>query len=399
MARVKATTAEPATLAHAMNASGNRLAQMAAVTASFSDLGPRPAYEVLRKVRGVPTIFPFIDLQTKLGGWPIERPALVHGPSNMGKSAMCLGLVKSFLERDHFGLWIDAEYTTESRWLRMLKVPNHPGFSAVRPKSYEHAVEVVHEWATKISDARDRGNLPEDMSGVCIVDSIGKLCPENLMKEFFKASKADEADRVGKKGIDGAGGRAGQILAKINNAWMNQLVPLMGTTGMCIVIITREYENDDSAPWAEEFVVAGGKNINFDSSLTVRVSRAGFVKQGNEPDAPIYGERHKVTIRKTKIGRKETKKPEAYFNSSNGMLDGVPAGFDTARDYLETAIEIGRVEKKGNFYHFDHLKLGQGEHNVVKRLYAEPALYESLRLAVRDGIDRIIKLEPGESDE
>lgn len=395
MARVKTATAEPATLAQKMNADGDRRAAMLAVASRFS--GSRPAYEVLRKVRGVPTIFPFIDLQTKLGGWPIERPALVHGPSNMGKSALCLGLVKSFLEKDHFGLWIDAEYTTETRWLRMMKIPDHPGFSAKRPKSYEEAVECVHEWATKISDARIAGDLPEDMSGICVVDSIGKLSPENLMKDLFKAAKADEADRVGKKGIDGAGGRAGQILAKMNNAWMNQLVPLVGTTGTCIAIITREYDNDDTSPWAEEFVVAGGKNLNLDSSLTVRVSRGSYIKQGEGQDAEIYGERHKVTIRKTKIGRKETKKPEAYFNSSNGMLDGVPAGFDTVRDYFETAIEIGLVEQKGAFFYFGSVKLGQGVHKVVQRLYAEPALRESLQSEVRDSIAKIIAAEPGEA--
>lgn len=396
MARVKAKV-EPATLVQEMSKDGDRRAAMQSVAARFS--GPRPAFEVLRKVKGVPTIFPFLDLQTKLGGWPIERPALVHGPSNMGKSALCLGLVKSFLERDHFAMWIDAEYTTDSRWLNMLKVPKHPGFSAKRPKSYEEAVEVVHEWATTIADKREAGDLPEDMSGICVVDSIGKLSPENLMKDLFKATRADEADRVGKKGIDGAGGRAGQILAKMNNAWMNQLVPLMGTTGMCIVIIAREYENSDTSPWAEEFVVAGGKNINFDSSLTLRVSRGEYIKQGEGKDAKMYGERHKVTIRKTKIGRKEDKRPEAYFNSSNGMLEGVPAGFDTVRDYLETAIEIGLVEQKGAFFHFGAVKLGQGEHKVVQRLYAEPVLYESLRLAVRDSIAKIIALEPGESDE
>jgi hypothetical protein len=390
---------EPAvTLAQSMNADGDRRAQMAAVAARFS--GARPAYEVLRKVRGIRTIFPYLDLVTKLGGWPIERPSLVHGKSNEGKTMLGLGIGKSFLEQDQFFHLVDAEHTTEHRWLKLLKIPNHPGYTAIRPESYESAVDSVEDWATKIGNARVKGELPEDITGACLVDSIGKLSPQNLMKEMFKAAKADEEERkTGKKGIDGAGGRSGQILAKMNNAWMNRLVPLMGHTGCCIVIITREYENADTDPWAEEFVVAGGKNINYDSSLTVRVSRAGFIKSGDGPSAEIYGERHKVTIRKTKIARKEDKRPEAFFNSSNGMLDGVPAGFDSARDYLETAIEIGLVEQKGSFFMFGpKVKLGQGAHNVVKRLYAEPALYESLRLAVRDGIDKIIAQEPGESD-
>lgn len=397
MARVKAK-AEPATLAEQMNEAGSRRAQMAATASRFSKA--RPAYQVLRKVRGVRTIFPYLDLITKLGGWPIERPSLVHGKSNEGKTLLGLGLGKSFLEQDHFFHLVDAEHTTEHRWMKLLKIPDHPGYTAIRPESYEDAVDSVEDWATKIGEDREHGRLPSDITGICLVDSIGKLSPRGLMKEMFKATKADEEDRkVGKKGIDGAGGRSGQILAKMNNAWMNRLVPLMGSTGCCIVIITREYENDDTSPWAEEFVVAGGKNINYDSSLTVRVSRSGFVKSGDGADAHIYGERHKVAIRKTKIARKEDKRPEAFFNSSNGMLDGVPAGFDTVRDYLETAMEIGLVEQRGAFFHFGAVKLGQGIHKVVQRLYAEPALYESIRLAVRDGIAKIIAAEPGESDD
>ena len=393
MARVKAK-AEPATLADQMKKSGDRMAQMAAVTASFS--GPRPAFEVLRKVRAVPTIFPFIDLQTKVGGWPIERPTLIHGPSNNGKSSLAMGLGKSFLEMDHFCHWIDAEYTTDKRWLRMMKMPNHPGFTALRPKSYEHAVESVHEWATKIDKARTEGKLPEDTSGICVVDSINQLAPEDLMKELFKATKADEVE-IGKKGIDGAGGRAGQILAKINNAWMKILVPLMGTTGLSIVIITRENENTDKSPWAEEFVVTGGKGVNFDSSMTVRVLRASFITHGEGQNKETYGERHKMIIRKTKVARKEEKHPTAYFNTSNGVL--VPPGFDTPRDYLETAIEVGLVEQNGSFFVFEGERIGQGAHNVVKMLYGNEKFFFRFKAKVREKIMEIVAAEPGESDD
>jgi hypothetical protein len=152
--------------------------------------------------------------------------------------------------------------------------------------------------------------------------------------------------------------------------------------------------------YAEEFTVVGGKAINYDASLTIRILRSGYIGQGEGATREVYGERHKAILRKTKVARKEDRQPVAYFNSSNGMLDGVPAGFDTVRDYFETAIEIGLIEQpsKGR-YEFGKVKLGHGEHNVVKRLYAEPALYESIRLAVRDGIAKIIAAEPGESDD
>jgi len=400
MARVKAK-AEPATLAQTMNADGDRRAAMLSVASRFS--GWRPAKEVLRKVRAVPTIFPYFDLVTKVGGLPIERPTLIHGPSNHGKTEFCLGLGKSFLDRGHFFALIDAEHATPERWLRQLGIDmNHPGFHAKRPLTYEDAVAALEAWATAIGEARIKGEIPEDTTGVCVIDSIGKLCPESLMKEMEVAFAADmeEAKLKGKKGIDGAGGRAGQILAARNNAWMRRIVPLAGHTGVSVVIITRENENTDANLYAEEFTVVGGKAINYDASLTIRILRSGYIGQGEGATREVYGERHKAILRKTKVARKEDRQPVAYFNSSNGMLDGVPAGFDTVRDYFETAIEIGLIEQpsKGR-YEFGKVKLGHGEHNVVKRLYAEPALYEALCLAVRDGIAKIIAAEPGESDD
>jgi RecA/RadA recombinase len=402
MARVKAK-AEPATLAQEMNVDGDRLANMASVAARFS--GWRPAKEVLTKVRGVRTIFPGIDLATRIGAYPIERPTLVHGPSNHGKSEMCLGLIKSFLDRGHFGAFIDAEFSTPETWLRQLGLPiDNPAFTALRPGTYEQAVDAVKSWAETIGDARAKGQIPKDTTGICVVDSITKLTPKDLLAKVAKSLADDgEAEETSKpqngvkkkpkRGIDGAGGRAGQIKAAMNNAWMNQLVPLMGQTGTCIVIITREYENTDSDMWAEEFIVAGGKNIFYDSSLVVRVSLAGQITHGEGSAKRTYGERHKVTIRKTKIARKEQKYPVAYFNSSNGVL--VPAGFDTPRDYLETAIDIGIVELHGSHYVFGKKKLGQGEHNVVKMLHNDPKLFAEIEAATRDSIEKIIAQEPG----
>ena len=56
-------------------------AEIAARSKSF-----RPARDVLRRVRAVPTIFPALDWKLRVGGWPIDRTAMVHGPSGMGKA-------------------------------------------------------------------------------------------------------------------------------------------------------------------------------------------------------------------------------------------------------------------------------------------------------------------------
>ena len=84
-------------MARKRNASeaSDRLAALGRVVAARFK-GFQPAAEVLTKVRAVPTIFPQFDHATKVGGLPVERFMLVHGPSANGKSTMVLGLIRSF---------------------------------------------------------------------------------------------------------------------------------------------------------------------------------------------------------------------------------------------------------------------------------------------------------------
>lgn len=399
MRKPKETKAPALDLAADMNATRDRLSAMESVAGRF--VGWRQARAVLTKVRGVQTIFPSVDLATKIGGWPIERVALVHGESNHGKSEFVLGLGKSFLERGHFFAFVDAEMTTPETWLRQLGIPiDHPGFAALRPETYEETVDAVRRWAETIGEARQKGEIPKESSGICVIDSIGKLAPKDLLKKIMKEA-ADEDDKPKpagprakpKRGIDGMGGRAAQYKAALNNQWMNELVPLMARTGCSIVIITREIEDPDAGMFDEGVKTTGGKSLIYDSSLVVRVVREAAIWRGEGASREMLGERHRVEIRKTKIGRKEQRIPRAYFNSSNGVL--VPAGFDAQRDYLDLGHELGEIELRGSNYMLGSKRLGQGEHAAVKRLHEEPGLFAELRSIVRAAMERKLREEPG----
>jgi RecA/RadA recombinase len=83
MARTRREDTSPADLAPAKprRPDAKAFAEIAARSKSF-----RPARETLRRVRAVPTIFPDVDRATHVGGWPIDRIAVVHGPSAAGKA-------------------------------------------------------------------------------------------------------------------------------------------------------------------------------------------------------------------------------------------------------------------------------------------------------------------------
>ena len=359
-------------------AAGARRKALTAVAERFKSF--RPARAVLTRVRAVPTCFVQFDHATKVGGLPIERFMLIHGPSSHGKTTASIGFMRSFLALDHFVLFVDAERTTPITWLEQMMgaLTEHPHFFAQRPATYEDTVDAVRDFLTTLAAAREAGEVPTDTTALIVVDSLRKLVPANIMKKILKDD--------GKSGVDGMGGRAAQVKAAMNAAWLDELVPLLEQTQAGFLAIARETEDPNADQWAKkfgnDFKVGGGKAVYYDASLVMRVERASYVGEKGEDGGKgeTYGERHRVTIRKTKVAGREDRQTTCYFSTSNGVL--VPAGFDRARDVVELAEQFGIVEAKGGWLRWGAHKWN-GRHQAVKKLAADPVTLGALELATR----------------
>lgn len=333
----------------------------------------RPAASVIRQVEAVPTIFPDFDDAVKVGGWPLARVGLIHGPSAEGKSPMLIGIMRSFVEAGHFANFGDFERATPEQWARALMGPvawEHPAFGAVPPTVHTYEdVRVMHrQWAESIANAREAGKLPTGTTGVFGIDSIRKLLPKNIWDELAKASKSDalekqvaetktvngrkkkQGGRYGAKpkGQDGAGGRAGQIKAHHLSVWFDELVPLLAATNTSMVIITRETDNLE-AEWNEDtFKIAGGKSLLYESSLWIRVTSSPVIVEEDGGVRDLVGTRHSVGIRRSKVSARANKVDHCCFHTSNGKV--TPLGFDRARDLFELGRKNGVIELSGSFY-------------------------------------------------
>lgn len=309
----------------------------------------KPARQVMVPVTAVPTCFPQVDHVVRTGGFPLRRVVLVHGPSNEGKTKYCLGIAKSFIRRKHFVLWGDAERTTTIDWVQAALGEDADDFHfrATKPESYEAFVDEVREFAHAIRDARAAGEVPPETGGVVIVDSLRKLVPEDIFKKIAREGATGE-----KGSVDGMGGRAAQIKAAMNAAWMDELTPLTDDTNITVVFIARETDDPNASMWdkkfGNDFKIGGGKAVFYDSALVLRIQREGFVVVEDEDDdgkkrKQAVGERHSVTIRKTKLAGKEGFVVQGFFHS---MLDD--GGFDFARDVVELALRLGVMVMAGN---------------------------------------------------
>lgn len=350
----------------------SRLGAMASVASKNSKWSP--PREVLTRVRAHPTRFPGIDRAVGVGGWPIERICVVHGPSNHGKTELIHGIGSSFLGGANFYAFVDAEMTTPIEWLQLLmsNYVDHQGFRAMRPKCYEDVVDGVRALADEIIKAKEAGNLPPDITGMIAVDSVRKMVPKGLLDKMIKDGT----------GVDGAKGRAAQMKAALNSQWMDELVPLMAASGLNITLIAREYEKEKDPKDLQDpskgfdYTVGGGKGLAFDASLTARVTRS-WIKNGDD----IIGERKKVVFTKTKVAGKTGKVSTGYFHTSNGVM--FPKGYDKPRDVLELALEDGVVEKKAAWLHWNGQKF-HGENRMLKALHEDSAMLDSLEGELRE---------------
>ncbi len=254
----------------------------------------------------------------------------------------------------------------------------HPRFYASRPESYEQTIADVRNFLNALADSKKAGDLAPDTSALIVVDSLRKLVPKDLMKEILEAG-AEGAD------IKGGRDRSAQLKAKMNAAWMDELIPLLENAGAGFIAIAREMQDPDADMWAKKFgndyKIGGGGAIYYDASLVMRITRASWVSHGEGSDKKIYGERRKVEIRKTKVAGKDDKVAVSYFHSSNGVL--VPAGFDLARDVLELATRFNVVEKAGAWYSFKEERIAAGEHNAVVQLVKHPEMLVEIEAATR----------------
>jgi RecA/RadA recombinase len=351
--------------------------KLAALGARFGKLGLPQAAEVLRPVRAVPTIFPWVDVTLGVGGWPTDRFGLVHGPSNNGKSVFVLGECYSFVSVGHPALYLDAERTTPITWVRQImgELADSPLFRAKKPASYEETVADVRVFCEAVGEAKAKGEVDPDTTALVVVDSFRKLMPQRLLDQILAEFGSGKNDR---KGIDGANGMAARIKANVNAAWADELTALLDQTGCCLIGIGREYQNSDTSQWAPEYKLGGGSALFFEASVVVRVTESGRVL---DEDKTLLATEHAVEIRKTKIAGKEERFPRAFFHLATGQEPGVPYGFDRARDVLALAKHLGLVT--GGYYAFQGENLGQGEKNALRTLRSDPEWLSRIETACR----------------
>lgn len=317
----------------------------------------------------VPTMFTSYNRATGVGGQPLRRLMVVHGPNSVGKSVFAVGIAESMRCAGHVPVVFDTEFAAERRWYNELALGKGTFFKM--PASLDEVVHDVNKMIENLQKAKQDRKMSERARniGCCfVVDTITKLLPEDTLEKI----RAEGPDRMF------------PIQAMWLSIWGKAVIPLLYRSNSVLVAVLQEREAQGAKPGQKQWKTTGGKSILYDASQRVRVSHMKKVEEGET----VVGAQSFYTVEKNKSDG--TVFEEGSFFISNGR-GRAPKGFDHVREAIEEGRLRGHFTKKGDvIFCKGEPMVDGGWVDLELKLRDDPALFEQvvnhLNRSVRDGV-------------
>jgi recombination protein RecA len=137
------------------------------------------------------------------------------------------------------------------------------------------------------------------------------------------------------------------------------------------VIFTNQLRQKIGIMFGNPETTTGGMALKFYASVRLDVRRIQSIKLGAE----IIGNRTRVRVVKNKVAPPfRTAEFDIMYNE----------GISKAGDLLDLATSMEIITKRGSFFNYGDLRLGQGRENAKDYLRAHNELCEEIELAVRE---------------
>ena len=278
------------------------------------------------QIDSIPTGSLLLDEALGVGGIPRGRIIEVYGAESSGKSTLSYHIMAEAQKMGGTAAYIDAEHALD------------PGYSArcglnlddlllSQPDSAEQALEIC-EYLVR-SSAVD----------LVVIDSVAALVP-----------KAEIDGDMGDSHIG--------LQARLMSQALRKLTAAISRSD-CSVIFINQIREKVGVIWGSPEVTPGGRALKFYSSVRLDLRRIESIKQAGE----FVGNRIRARVVKNKVAPPfKTAELDIMFNE----------GISKQGELLEIGVEKGFVTKRGAFYSFGDLRLGQGRENAKQFLKENP---------------------------
>lgn len=279
-----------------------------------------------------------LDIALGVGGIPRARITEIYGPESSGKTTLCLHLVAETQKKGGMAAYIDMEHALDPLYASKLGV-DIDNLLISQPDTGEQALEIT-ETLVK-SGAVD----------IVLIDSVAALVPKNEIEGDMGDSTMGMQARL-----------MSQALRKLSGA-INQT--------KTAVVFTNQLRQKIGVMFGNPETTTGGMALKFYASIRLDIRRIQSIKVGSE----IIGNRVRVRVVKNKVAPPfKTAEFDIMYNE----------GISTSGDILDLGTQLEIITKRGAFYSYGDIRLGQGRENAKEFLKQNHDLANEIEMAIRE---------------
>jgi recombination protein RecA len=288
-------------------------------------------------VESIPTGSLALDIALGIGGVPRGRVTEIYGPESSGKTTICQHIVAEAQRRGGVCGYVDMEHALDPIYAARCGVDVENLYIA-QPDTGEQALEIAE--ALVRSGAMD----------VVVIDSVAALVPR--------------AEIEGEMGDSHVG-----LMARLMSQALRKLSGAIKQSNTA-VLFTNQLRQKIGVMFGNPETTAGGMALKFYASVRLDVRRIQAIKEG----ADVIGSRTRVRVTKNKVAPpfREAEFDIMYNEGISKVGDLIDIG---------TALEI--ITKRGAFFSYNEMRLGQGREQAKNFLKANPNYAEEIELAIR----------------
>ena len=266
----------------------------------------------------IPTGSLSLDIALGIGGIPRGRVIEIYGPESSGKTTLCQHIVAEAQKLGGTAAFIDMEHALDPGYAAKVGV-DIDNLLVSQPDTGEQALEIAETLVR--SGAVD----------VVVIDSVAALVPRSEIEgDMGDATMGVQARLMS------------QALRKLSGA-INQT--------KTSVIFTNQLRQKIGVMFGNPETTTGGQALKFYASVRLDVRRIQSIKVGEE----VIGNRTRVKVVKNKLAAPfRTAEFDIMFNE----------GISKAGDVLDLATKFEVLTKRGAFFSYGDIRIGQGRENA-----------------------------------
>ena len=302
----------------------------------------------------IPTGSLSLDIALGVGGIPRGRITEIYGPESSGKTTISQHIVAEAQKMGGTCAFIDMEHALDPAYATKCGV-DVESLLISQPDMGEQALEITETLVR--SGAID----------VIIIDSVAALVPRAEIEGDMGDSPMGMQARL-----------MSQALRKLSGA-----IKQTNTA----VVFTNQLRQKIGVMFGNPETTTGGMALKFYASVRLDVRRIQSIKLGSE----IIGNRTRVRVVKNKVAAPfRTAEFDIMYNE----------GISKFGDILDLATELNIIDKRGSYYSFGDIRLGQGRENAKDFLRQNPDMSDEIELAIRQqALSGLLALPMGGDDD